>query len=149
MVFCDSTSTLDSFNSSLFVLSTSHCAGGLPLAVMITSDEQEETIQQGSQMVKQVLPGEVIGAKRGPACAIIMTDDSSSERKALQQVWPCTRLLLCVFHFLQSKWTWLHNSKNCIANPDRQLLMIETKQLIYAKSESQLISLYMNFRNAN
>ena len=54
MVFCDNTSTLDRFNSFLFVLSTSHCAGGLPLAVMITSDEQEETIQQGLQMVKQV-----------------------------------------------------------------------------------------------
>ena len=120
MVFCDSTSTLDRFNSSLFVLSTSHCAGGLPLAVMITSDEQEETIQQGLKMVKQVLPAEAfysIGAKRGSA--IIMTDDSSAERNALQHVWPDTRLLLCIFHFLQSKCTWLHNSKNCIANTDR------------------------------
>ena len=147
MVFCNSTSTLDRFNSSLFVLSTSHCAGGLPLAVMITSDEQEETIQQGLQVVKQVLPGEAfygIGAKRGPA--IIMTDDSSAERKALQQVWPDTRLLLCMFHFLQSKWTWLHNSKNRIANPDQQLLMIKTKQLVYAKFESQLISLYNEFQ---
>ena len=43
-IFCDSTSTLDRFNISLFILSTSHPTGGLPLAVMITSDEQEETL---------------------------------------------------------------------------------------------------------
>ena len=73
MIFCDSTSTLDRFNSSLFVLSTSHCAGGLPLAVMITSDEQEETIQQDLEMVKQVLPAETfygVGVKRGPAIIV-------------------------------------------------------------------------------
>ena len=147
MIFCDSTSSLDRFNSSLFVLSTSHSTGGLPLSVMITSDEQEDTIQQGLEMVKQVLPAEAfydIGAKRGPG--IIMTDDSSAERNALQHVWPNARLLLCVFHFLQSKWTWLHNSKNQIADTDRQLLMMKTKQLVYAKSESQLISLYSEFQ---
>ena len=44
MVFCDSTSTLDRFNTSLFVLSTSHACGGLPLGAIITSDEQEETV---------------------------------------------------------------------------------------------------------
>ena len=44
MIFCDSTSTLDRFNTSLFIISTSHPAGGLPLAVIITSDEQEETL---------------------------------------------------------------------------------------------------------
>ena len=46
MIFCDSTSTLDRFNTSLFVLSTSHPCGGLPLGAFIVSDEQEETIVQ-------------------------------------------------------------------------------------------------------
>jgi hypothetical protein len=44
MVFCDSTSTLDRFNTSLFILSTSHPSGGMPLGVLITSDEQEELL---------------------------------------------------------------------------------------------------------
>lgn len=44
MVFCDGTSTLDRFNTSLFVLSTSNACGGLQLGVIITSDEQEETV---------------------------------------------------------------------------------------------------------
>ena len=109
LVFCDSTSTLDRFNTSLFVISTSHTCGGLPLGAIITSDEQEETITQGLQLLQQkVLPEEAFykrGRKEGPA--LIMTDDSSAERNALHQVWPHARLLLCVFHFLQCKWTWL------------------------------------------
>ena len=55
MVFIDSTSTLDRFNTSLFILSTAHAAGGLPLAVMITSDEQEETVTQGLTMLNDVM----------------------------------------------------------------------------------------------
>lgn len=55
MTFCDATSSLDRFNTSLFILSTSHPAGGLPLGVIITSDEQEETISQGLKLLKEVL----------------------------------------------------------------------------------------------
>jgi len=56
MTFCDAKSSLDRFNTSLFILSTSHAAGGLPLGVIMTSDEQEETIRQGLELLKEVLP---------------------------------------------------------------------------------------------
>ena len=36
LIFCDSSSSLDRFNVSLFIISTSHPAGGLPLGVVIT-----------------------------------------------------------------------------------------------------------------
>ena len=55
MVFCDSTSTLDRFNTSLFVLTTSHECGGLPLGAIITSDEQEKTVTQGLQLLQKLL----------------------------------------------------------------------------------------------
>ena len=42
--FCDATSSLDRFN---IILSTCHPAGGLPLGVIITS---EETIRQGLEL---------------------------------------------------------------------------------------------------
>ena len=109
MTFCDATSSLDRFNTSLFILSTSHPAGGLPLGVIITSDEQEETIRQGLELLKEVLPEHSFygrGVARGPG--ITMTDDSSAERNALHNVWPEICLLLCVFHFLQRRWTRLH-----------------------------------------
>ena len=89
MIFYDSTSTLDRFNTSLFILYTSHPTGGLPLAVMITSDEQEETLVQGLNQLIRVLPQGAFygrGADKGPLIA--MTDDSSAERNALHSVWP-------------------------------------------------------------
>ncbi len=70
MLFCDSTSTLDHFNTSLFVLSTSHACGGLPLGAIITSDEQEETITQGLELLQQ-------------RCYLKKPSISVEERKAL------------------------------------------------------------------
>ncbi|KAL4127156.1 hypothetical protein QTP88_011354 [Uroleucon formosanum] len=43
-----------------------------------------------------------------------MTDDSATERSALKQVWPSSRLLLCIFHVLQKEWGWLHEIKNIV-----------------------------------
>ena len=150
MVFCDSTSTLDRFNTSLFILSTSHPSGGMPLAVMITSDEKEETILQGLNMLKKVLPKEAFcgrGVKQGPT--VTMTDDSLAERNALHSVWPGTQLLLCVFHFLQAKWTWLHDGQNRIANEDRSFLIAKTKMLVYADTEDQLFRFYNQFQQCD
>ena len=51
LIFCDSTSSLDRFNVSLFVLSKAHPAGGLHLGVLIISDEKETTIKNGLRKV--------------------------------------------------------------------------------------------------
>jgi len=82
--FCDATSSLDRFNTSLYIISTSHAAGGLPLGVITTLDEQEETIRQGLEMLKEVLPKSSFngqGVERGPG--ITMTDGSSIEWNAI------------------------------------------------------------------
>ena len=150
VVFCDSTSTLDRFNTSLFILSTSHPTGGIPLAVMITSDEQEETLLHGLSMLKGVLPKEAFhgrGVQQGPM--VVMTDDSLAERNALHSVWPATRHLLCVFHFLQAKWTWLHDGQNQIANEDRSILINKTKMMVYADTEDQLFHFYNEFQQSD
>jgi len=72
------------------------------------------------------------GAKKGPS--IVMTDDSSAEHAAIQGVWQ-DAVLLCSFHFLQSRWTWLHDGKNHIAKNDRVTLLQSVKELVYAKTE--------------
>lgn len=80
LVFCDSTSSLDRFNASLFIFSTSYPTGGLPLAAMITSDEQENAIKQGLEMIKDVVPENAFygcGSDQGPA--VVMTDDCTAE----------------------------------------------------------------------
>ena len=148
MTFCDATSSLDRFNTSLFILSTSHQAGGLPSGAIITSDEQEETIRQGLELLKEVLPKHSFygrGVARGPG--ITMTDDSSAERNALHNGWPEICLLLCVFHFLQRRWTWLHDGENRIANQHRQILINKVKQLVYADTQQQLKQRYTEFQS--
>ena len=146
MMFCDATSSLDRFNSSMFIVSTSNAVGGLPLGVIITSDEEQETIGQGLQLLKDVLPVNSFygnGSTKGPP--IIMTDDSFAERNALRMAWPDSQLLLCAFHFLQRNWTWLHDGVNGVQNSDRKVLIKDVRGLVYAESESQLLTRYKAF----
>ena len=53
MMFCDSTSCLEKYNCSLFILSTSSPAGALPLTVAITSDEKQDAIKRAMEMVNR------------------------------------------------------------------------------------------------
>ena len=48
MIFCNATSPLDSYNTSVFIFSTSTPTSGIPLGVIIASDEQQPTIEQGT-----------------------------------------------------------------------------------------------------
>ena len=97
VLYCDSTASLDRFNTPVFILSTSQASGGVPVGVIITSNEKEETIQAEMNLWKTVLPEKAFfgnGAEKGPA--IVMTDDSSTEKNALKSVWPHATQLLCV-----------------------------------------------------
>ena len=146
LIFCDSTSSLDRFNVSLFVLSTAHPAGGLPLGVLITSDEKETTIKNELEKLIQTLPSHAFygnGPKEGPT--LVMTDDSSAEKQALKSVWANSKQLLCLFHFLQRRWTWLFEGKNRIQQKDRATLLNLVKTLVFAKSELMLQMEYEEF----
>ena len=108
LLFYDSTSSMDRFNTSVFVLSTHSVASGIPLVVLLTSDEREETIQTGLQMLKSVFPGGAFygkGSEAGPS--VVMIDDNSSERGAITKCWPKACVLLSTFHLLQRRWMWL------------------------------------------
>ena len=148
MIFCDSTSCLEKYNCSLFIISTSSSAGGLPLGVTITSDEKQLTIKAAFQQLLQVVPkASFYGNKDGPR--LIMTDDSGTEREALSEVWPKAKLLLCTFHFLQRRWTWLFDSKNKIKHEDRAKLIGKVKEMVYSKTEKELAEIYSRFSEDN
>ena len=66
LVFCDSTASLDRFNTSLFILSAAHPAEGLPLGVVLSSDEREVTITRGIGMLMEVLPSHSFYGKGHP-----------------------------------------------------------------------------------
>lgn len=135
-VFCDATANLDRHNLAVFTLSTSHCGGGVPLGVVITSDETRETLVKAFQVLNEVLPEDAFHGRtieRGPK--IFLTDDSSTERAALQDIWLDSTLLLRIFHYLQSKWTWLWAGRNKVSKEDRAQLILPIRDLVYAKNE--------------
>ena len=79
-MFIDATTSLDRYNSSLFIMSTSTPTTGIPLGVIVTSDEQATTIHRGLELLGEVLPEEAFngkGVKHG--FTIVMTDDSHTE----------------------------------------------------------------------
>ena len=87
----------------------------------------------GFQLLKDVLGQSAFYSSGYPKCVI--TDDSDAERGALAEVWPQSKLLLCIFHVLQAAWRWLWNSKNAIAKSDRKSLISVLKSLVYAGCE--------------
>lgn len=123
----------------MFVISTSHSGGGLPLGVLITSDEKASTLERSFACFCKILPDFAFfnqGPSNGPK--IFMSDDSLSQSQAISATWSNAKQLLCVFHVLQSFWTWLHDGKNKVQAIHRQTLMLKIKDLVYAKSEQQL-----------
>ena len=46
LVYCDSTASLDRYNCPTFIMSTSSSGGGVPLGVVITSGESEDTLTE-------------------------------------------------------------------------------------------------------
>ena len=139
IAYIDSTSSLDRYNLSMFVISTSNSGGGLPLGLLITSDEKASTLERSFACFCKVLPDFAFfnqGPSNGPN--VFMSDDSLSQSQAISATWPNTKQLLCVFHVLQSFWTWLHDGKNKVQAIHRQSLMLKIKDLVYAKSEKQL-----------
>ncbi|CAG8759091.1 6748_t:CDS:2, partial [Ambispora leptoticha] len=103
LVYIDATAGLYALNTPLTIISTNTPIGGLPLATILTSDETTITLTKALNMLKHIMPSTAFGgcgALVGPQ--VIMTDDSSAERKALQCTWKKATLLLCVFHFLQA-----------------------------------------------
>lgn len=144
MIFCDSTSCLEKYNCSLFIISASSLAGQLPLGIAITSDEKLATVKKSLQLLLEVLPeGSFYGHREWPQ--VVMTDDSSTERDAISEVWPKARLLLCTFHFLQRRWTWLYDGKQKIEHGHRALLIGKVKELLYSKTEKNLNETYAKF----
>jgi hypothetical protein len=103
LVFCDATASLDRLNTPIYIMSAATAAGAIPLAVVMTSGKDVETMKQAFEILKTILPSDAFfgqGAEVGPMG--FMTDDSTSERQTLKEAWPQATLFLCAFHILQS-----------------------------------------------
>ena len=140
LVYCDSTASLNNLNTAVFILSSSTSAGAVPLGAVMTSSEDADTLTAAFMALRDILPDQAFfarGQRLGPLT--FLTDDCSSERKALKATWPQAQLHLCVFHFLQSMWRWLWNAKSGVTESDDRIsCMLLTKRLVYAHSEQAL-----------
>ena len=138
---------VDRHGSRVFLLLTHSSSGGLPLGVIITSNEQEQTITEGLELLKTILPTGAFGGNGDEGPAVFITDDCSSERKALHSVFPKSTLLLCTFHLLQAVWRWLWDSKHGINKDHRQSLFFHVKQMMYASDPDAVEAAYQHARS--
>ncbi len=85
--------------------------------MVVTLRETEDIIMEATTFLKST--GAIYGrGARGAEVCIIY--DCDAERAALHNTWPETKLLLCIFHYLQCWWKWLWDSKHGIAMHDHQ-----------------------------
>ena len=93
LVYCDSTASLDNLNTAVFILSSSTSAGAVPLGAVMTSSEDADTLTAAFMALRDILPDQAFfarGQRLGPLT--FLTDDCSSERKALKATWPQAQL---------------------------------------------------------
>ena len=98
-MFVDTTSNTDKYHTHVTFLLCSSPFGALPLAVILSDLQDQESYRVGFDLVKQLVDGYGFFGCDHPQ--LIMTDDSQAERNALKDVWPDAILLLCIFHYLQ------------------------------------------------
>ena len=135
--------------NTIFLLSTVTPGGAVPLGVFVTSNEQEETITEGLRSLASILLDNAFfgeGPQIGPS--LVMINDCSAERNALTTIWKSATPFLCTFHFLQRRWTWLHDSKNGVRIKEHRIILIKAvKELVYAEEEDKLEELYSKMKH--
>ena len=82
----DASASFELLNTSVTLLYTSCAVGALSIALFVTSDEFEVTLERAINLLKTLLPPHAF-FERDPQIGLIvfMTDDSSSERNALER----------------------------------------------------------------
>ncbi|KAH8029137.1 hypothetical protein HPB51_022953 [Rhipicephalus microplus] len=109
IVFVDSTASCDTIKCTATVMLTATKAGAVKLTVLIHKEQSTDGYLAPFKLFKEAHPL-CFGGQ--PAPQVLISDNSSAEKAALQQTWPSERQLLCHFHVAQAEWRWLtsHNS---------------------------------------
>ncbi|KAF3856959.1 hypothetical protein F7725_008818 [Dissostichus mawsoni] len=122
LCFIDSSGNMDRENCRVFLLLTHSCAGGLPLGILLCQSEDEQTIAQGLEQLKQVVGEKGFAGRGHEGPQLVITDDCRAERGALRKAFPKATLLLCSFHLLQAVWRWLWSKESCCTQEVRRWL---------------------------
>ena len=125
---------MDEHNLKIFLVYTHSIAGALPITLIITSDEQKETLLLAFTLWKEVIGPAAFYGKDSPN--VFMTDNCSDLRDVLSELFNAI-LLLCQFHMLQQVWRWLFDRKHGVTEIDRSEIMIKFRQLMYMASAGE------------
>lgn len=137
--FIDSSASCDQTSTSITFILSATKVGGIPLACILHTSQEEDNYTLAFNLLRKAIPN---GFGGNGAPKIFMTDDSKSERNALNTVYPNSTLYLCCFHICQATWRWLWDQKNKIPLSDRKKLMLAFRAILYGSSDEECEELY-------
>jgi len=87
--YMDASASLKPLNTSITLFYTSCAIGALLIALFITSDELEITLEKAINLLKTIFPPHAFFG-RGPQIGLMvfMTNDSSTKCNTLELCWP-------------------------------------------------------------
>src|SRR6266498_795938 len=133
LCYVDASATFESLNTSVMLFCTSCIIGALLLALFITFDEFEVTLEKAMNLLKTILSSYAFfGCGPQVRLIVFITDDSNTEHNVLQLCWPNSISLLCIFHVSQAFWQWLYDSKHHINKEDQVSIIEKMKKILYA-----------------
>lgn len=127
MLFIDASGNIDRYGCKVFVIYNNSCAGGLPIETIILTSQSSSLITEDLQLWKNLIPKDALSKRGEKGPKIFMSDDSAAERHALNNVFPQSTLLLCIFHILQATWRYLWKSSHGVPLCHRQVLYSKVK----------------------
>ncbi|KAK5913378.1 hypothetical protein CgunFtcFv8_007916 [Champsocephalus gunnari] len=130
----------------VFLLLTHSCAGGLPLGILLGQSEDEPTIAQELEQLRQVVGEKGFAGRGHEGPQLGITDDCRAERGALGKAFPKATLLLCSFHLLQAVWRWLWSKESGVTHGDRPALFAIVKEMLYWQEIGSVDRLYSEAR---
>ena len=129
LICIDSSGGMDRSQEHLFNLVIPGPVGSLSVGMFVTFSETYKTIERGLYLLKKIWT-EFIGVNADFSPKVFMSDDCSAQIKALNNIFPESKVLLCQFHVANAMWKWLMSNINL----DRRMEVMEKfKWLIYEK----------------
>ena len=125
---------------------THSVVGALPLGIILTSNEQTETLVDAFSLFKDNLPDYAFCGSGDKGPEVMMTDNCDELHDAVKQTWPDIKMVLCIFHILQQVWRWLHDKKHGILLEHRPALLSLFKRVLYADTEEEMIDFYKDLK---
>ena len=127
----------------VFIFCTYSVAGASPIGIVITSDEQMETLTEAFALLKSLFANNsfLVRATQMSSWLIIV----QSLRETLYEVFPESTLLLCIFHILQEVWRWQFDEKHGVSANDRLEIMRSFRALVQGKEVDYFEELLKQF----